>query len=96
MIALAIDHRAAAAHRMPGTRGARAGRRPLLMARPERLWCAYCAMPAETWDHVEPWSRSRDNSGDNLVPACVQCNQDKGDLALVVFLALTAPEGAPS
>jgi 5-methylcytosine-specific restriction endonuclease McrA len=64
-------------------------RRPALLARPERHWCAYCAWHAEGWDHVEPWSQSRDNGMDNLVPCCRQCNTDKRDLPVVVFLALT-------
>lgn len=68
---------------------ANAKRRPMLLARAERFWCAYCAWPAETWDHVDPISRSGDNTVDNLVPCCRQCNEDKADLPLVVFLALT-------
>lgn len=93
----AIDRVTAAERRTPSTpsRGAaRASSRRTLMERPERRWCAYCPMPAETWDHVEPFCRSRDNSVDNLVPACRQCNEDKVTLPLVVFLALTAPECA--
>lgn len=51
--------------------------------------CAYCAMPAETYDHVEPFSKVRSNHTDNLVPCCRQCNEDKADMPLVVFLALS-------
>ena len=40
--------------------------------------CAYCGGPADTVDHLVPYSRSGDNAMDNLVAACRSCNSRKG------------------
>ncbi|MFE4362255.1 HNH endonuclease [Kitasatospora sp. NPDC056800] len=42
--------------------------------------CAYCSRPAETMDHVIPFSRGGADDLRNLVPACDYCNNQKGDL----------------
>ena len=40
--------------------------------------CAYCGVPADTLDHVKPRHRGGNTVADNLVPACRECNRDKG------------------
>ncbi len=42
--------------------------------------CWYCGREAETVDHAKPRSRKGTNRNDNLVPACLRCNNMKGDL----------------
>jgi CRISPR/Cas system Type II protein with McrA/HNH and RuvC-like nuclease domain len=37
--------------------------------------CQYCGFPGESIDHIIPWSYRHDNSMDNLVVACMPCNQ---------------------
>lgn len=44
--------------------------------------CAYCGRPAGTVDHVVPRSRGGDNSWENLVACCRDCNNRKGDRTL--------------
>lgn len=42
--------------------------------------CAYCMEePAQSIDHVIPWSYSQDNSIENLRPCCLWCNLHAGD-----------------
>ena len=41
--------------------------------------CAYCGRSANTIDHVQPRSRGGANSWENLVAACVKCNNLKSD-----------------
>ena len=42
--------------------------------------CFYCGLVLATdIDHVIPYSHSKDNSVDNLVPACSSCNSIAGD-----------------
>jgi hypothetical protein len=51
--------------------------------------CAYCgaeAVPLEV-EHVVPRSRGGSSRVANLVPACVPCNQAKGNAPVEVFLA---------
>lgn len=36
--------------------------------------CLYCGGVADSVDHVLPWSYCPDNSTNNLVPACMECN----------------------
>ena len=36
--------------------------------------CLYCGGVADSVDHVLPWSYCPDNSMNNLVPACMECN----------------------
>lgn len=53
--------------------------------------CAYCGAKATTIDHIRPrHGRSRDYYSDigNLTGACGPCNQDKGTMPLLVYLAL--------
>lgn len=40
--------------------------------------CAYCGDIADGVDHIIPRHRKGDNSPNNLVSACLKCNQDKG------------------
>ena len=40
--------------------------------------CQYCGLAAESIDHVMPRSRGGDDSWENLVTACRQCNLRKG------------------
>src|SRR6476661_6825809 len=41
--------------------------------------CAYCGKAAHTIDHVQPKSRGGADSWENLVAACLRCNNVKGD-----------------
>jgi 5-methylcytosine-specific restriction endonuclease McrA len=41
--------------------------------------CAYCGKAAHTIDHVHPKSRGGADSWENLVAACLRCNNVKGD-----------------
>jgi 5-methylcytosine-specific restriction endonuclease McrA len=41
--------------------------------------CAYCGKAAHTIDHVQPKSRGGADSWENLVAACLRCNNAKGD-----------------
>jgi len=41
--------------------------------------CAYCGHPANTIDHVHPRSRGGAQSWENLVAACMKCNNVKSD-----------------
>jgi hypothetical protein len=36
--------------------------------------CQYCGGPADSIDHIVPWSYRHDNSTSNLVAACMPCN----------------------
>jgi len=47
--------------------------------------CWYCGREAETVDHAKPRSRKGTNRNDNLVPACLYCNNLKGDLKVSEF-----------
>lgn len=51
--------------------------------------CAYCAEPADEWDHIEPRKRGGDHVG-NIVRACHSCNHEKSSRPLLLFLALRA------
>jgi hypothetical protein len=55
------------------------------------LVCAYCGLPAETWDHVFATVRGSQFSGHghrlgNLLPCCKPCNSKKGNKDWVVHL----------
>lgn len=39
--------------------------------------CHYCGGKAECWDHIIPKSLDGDNSIENLIPSCTQCNSSK-------------------
>lgn len=41
--------------------------------------CAYCGRAAATIDHVQPRSRGGEDTWENLVAACVKCNNFKSD-----------------
>lgn len=41
--------------------------------------CAYCSKAANTVDHVLPKSKGGVDSWENLVAACLKCNNAKGD-----------------
>lgn len=41
--------------------------------------CLYCGAPSESIDHVFPRSRGGLSSDENCVPACLDCNGQKGD-----------------
>lgn len=50
--------------------------------------CIYCGLRCHaTDDHVEPLSRGGKNGGANIVPACQQCNGEKGPLSLFRYIA---------
>lgn len=40
--------------------------------------CAYCGNEAESIDHIIPRHKGGDNSPNNLVSACIDCNHQKG------------------
>jgi len=40
--------------------------------------CAYCGNEAESIDHIIPRHKGGDNSPNNLVAACIDCNHHKG------------------
>jgi 5-methylcytosine-specific restriction endonuclease McrA len=44
--------------------------------------CVYCAVRADTIDHVVPRSRGGSNEWTNVVAACARCNHRKGDRLL--------------
>jgi 5-methylcytosine-specific restriction endonuclease McrA len=44
--------------------------------------CVYCAVRADTVDHVVPRSRGGRNEWTNVVAACARCNHRKGDRLL--------------
>lgn len=58
-----------------------------------KLLCVYCTCELtpenKTQDHVIPRARGGSQLGrDNLEPCCVECNSTKGDLSLLMFLAM--------
>jgi len=52
--------------------------------------CAYCGIPISihevTVDHVDPQIQGGAESLNNLVPACIDCNQEKGGQQVEQFL----------
>lgn len=48
--------------------------------------CAYCGMPSESIEHVDPVSRGGTNDCDNVVGACMDCNRRKNCKTLLEFL----------
>lgn len=63
--------------RIPNSRSVPVSRRGVL--RRDRDRCGYCGGHATTIDHVLPRSRGGDDSWENLVAACLRCNNKKGD-----------------
>ncbi|HLS93705.1 MAG TPA: HNH endonuclease [Microbacterium sp.] len=60
--------------------------------------CAYCGRSANTIDHVIPRSRGGQDSWENLVAACVKCNNVKSDrtpqeMGWNLLIRPTAPHG---
>ena len=51
--------------------------------------CAYCAMPATTWDHIVPISKGGQTVPGNVVPACTSCNSSKNNTDLEEWLKKT-------
>ena len=64
----------------------------------ERDRCVYCRACAKTLDHVVPLRRGGPHSRDNLVPACINCNQKKGGLLIPQWLQTTSriPDPIPA
>jgi len=63
--------------RIPHTRSIPVSRRGVLRRDAHR--CAYCGRSASTIDHVQPRSRGGADSWENLVAACLRCNNLKSD-----------------
>lgn len=55
--------------------------------------CVYCLAPSEVKDHVIPYARGGDDDLHNLAPACVACNEAKGDRTPLEFAALRVNPG---
>lgn len=58
--------------------------------------CKYCGKQltrfSATLDHIHPVSEGGDNSAENLVTACLQCNAKKNSQELSSFLTKRAPQ----
>lgn len=59
--------------------------------------CGYCGGKGSTIDHIQPRSRNGPHRWENVVLACVPCNQDKGDrllseLGWELLITPTVPE----
>jgi 5-methylcytosine-specific restriction endonuclease McrA len=63
--------------RVPGARRVPVTRRGVLRRDANR--CGYCGKAATTIDHVLPRSRGGKDTWENLVAACLRCNNIKGD-----------------
>ncbi|ROS59242.1 5-methylcytosine-specific restriction endonuclease McrA [Frigoribacterium sp. PhB160] len=63
--------------RIPHSRSVPVSRRGVLRRDAHR--CAYCGGSASTIDHVQPRSRGGADSWENLVAACLRCNNVKSD-----------------
>jgi len=48
----------------------------------DRHMCGYCDTRAKTMDHIVPRSRGGQHRWENVVAACIKCNNDKDDLLL--------------
>ncbi len=49
-------------------------------------FCIYCGADAYTYDHLTPKSRGGSSAPDNIAPACVACNQEKGNMTYEEYL----------
>lgn len=56
--------------------------RAVLMADP----CVYCGDKAAGLDHIRPRARGGSDQWDNRAPACRDCDTEKRDSSLIVFL----------
>lgn len=63
--------------RVPNARNVPVTRRGVLRRDAHR--CGYCGSSASTIDHIMPRSRGGADSWENLVAACLRCNNVKGD-----------------
>lgn len=63
--------------RIPHIEHAAASRRGVLRRDGHR--CGYCGRPATTVDHIPPRSRGGEDTWENLVACCLDCNNAKGD-----------------
>lgn len=63
--------------RIPHIEHAAASRRGVLRRDGHR--CGYCGRPATTVDHIHPRSRGGEDTWENLVACCLDCNNAKGD-----------------
>ena len=50
--------------------------------------CAYCSDPFESLDHVVAFANGGANTAENVVPACMPCNQSKNDTPLEEWLLI--------
>ena len=66
--------------RIPSSRMIPVTRRGVLRRDSHR--CAYCGRSANTIDHVQPRSRGGRDTWENLVAACLKCNNKKSDKTL--------------
>lgn len=66
--------------RIPSSRMIPVTRRGVLRRDGHR--CAYCGRSANTIDHVQPRSRGGRDTWENLVAACLKCNNKKSDKTL--------------
>lgn len=46
----------------------------------EGNWCIYCGATATTMDHMTPISRGGTSKAENMIPACIPCNSEKGNM----------------
>lgn len=53
---------------------------------PEGTTCQYCGSPATGFDHIIPMSKGGQDTEDNKVPCCRECNRIKSTQPLVDFL----------
>jgi hypothetical protein len=65
------------------------------------LFCVYCDLPAETWDHIMAVVKDGKFSGyghqvGNLIPCCKDCNSKKGNRDWKTFLIAKRPSEATS
>lgn len=51
--------------------------------------CVYCGNRSQTLDHLVPVRRGGPHSMQNLVPACIRCNNSKGSLLLHQWIQIT-------
>ncbi len=58
----------------------------LVQARDKGI-CRYCGFPGECLDHILPYWYTRDDSVENLVVACMKCNDIARDIVFPSFEA---------
>lgn len=55
--------------------------------------CVYCGSPSNTWDHLEARETGGKDAADNVARSCAACNQAKGKMSVLLFLALRHSSG---